>query len=180
MPWEDDAARRHVAHTEGMLAALDALPDTAARDHALETLHALVELYGQCLARVMAHVSRADCGGLLPALLADELVGHLLFVHGLHPEPLETRVRRALEEVRPTLTEYGGDVELLAVDETTARVRLSSTGPGSACSSVTLDGAVRDAVTRAAPEIERVAVEGGARSASAPTAAVDGLFRGSL
>ena len=38
---------------------------------------------------------------------------HLLLLHGLHPVPLEARVRAALDEVRPYLESHGGDVELL-------------------------------------------------------------------
>ena len=45
----------------------------------------------------------------------DELVAHLLLLHGLHPVPVRERVLGALDEVRPYLATHGGGVELLDV-----------------------------------------------------------------
>ena len=47
------------------------------------------------------------------ALGEDELVSHLLLLHGIHPVPVEARVRTALDEVRPYLDSHGGNVELV-------------------------------------------------------------------
>ena len=47
----------------------------------------------------------------------DELVAHLLLLHGLHPVPVRERVIGALDEVRPYLVAHGGGVELLGVDD---------------------------------------------------------------
>ena len=67
---------------------------------------------------MVAHVAdRDDDGALAEALAGDELVAHLLLLHGLHPVPLEERVRGALDEVRPYLDSHGGDVELLGVED---------------------------------------------------------------
>jgi Fe-S cluster biogenesis protein NfuA len=158
MPWEDHDAREHVARTEQKLSRLETLPDNAARAHATEALQALVELYGECLDRVMSHAVSASAFGseLLTALLSDELVSHLLLVHDLHPDSVEARVQRALEDVRPYLKSHGGDVELLAVEGTVARVRLHGSCNGCKSSAATLELAVQEAVTRAAPEIVQV------------------------
>ena len=56
-----------------------------------------------------AHVAERDDGTLADALAGDELVAHLLLLHGLHPVPLEARVRGALDEVRPYLETHGGE-----------------------------------------------------------------------
>ena len=45
------------------------------------------------------------------------MVGGLLMLHGLHPLDLETRVRQALDQVRPYLRSHGGNVELLGVSD---------------------------------------------------------------
>ena len=47
------------------------------------------------------------------ALVEDGVVASLLLIHGLYPVALETRVREALEAVRPYMESHGGDVELL-------------------------------------------------------------------
>jgi Fe-S cluster biogenesis protein NfuA len=160
MPWEDHDAREHVARTEQMLSRLETLPDNAARAHATEALQALVELYGECLDRIMGHAASAGAGDdLLTTLVSDELVGHLLLVHDLHPDSVESRVLRALEDVRPFLKSHGGEVELLALEGPVARLRLHTSGKGCKSTSATLEVAVQEAVTRAAPEIAEVKVK---------------------
>ena len=42
------------------------------------------------------------------AVAGDELLGHLLLLHDLHPVDVGTRVASALEEVRPYLGSHGG------------------------------------------------------------------------
>jgi hypothetical protein len=163
MTWNQREAREHVARTEELLSALDGLGDTAARERALDALHALAEMYGECLARVM---SRAD-DATRSAIAGDELVGHLLLVHELHPDTAGERVRRALEDVR--------GVTVLNADETEVRVRIAPQGCG-APPAGQLAQTVRDAVAWAAPEVRRVETEDAAPEPS--LIPVDSLFRG--
>ena len=53
--------------------------------------------------------------GWRSALADDPLVAMLLLIHDLHPVPLEDRVHRALEQVRPYMESHGGNVELLSL-----------------------------------------------------------------
>ncbi len=168
MAWDDRQARDHVVRTEALLTSLSALSDPAARDRATEAAQALVALYGECLARVMA-LAGADTAR---AVADDELVGHLLLVHGLHPEPAEGRIRTALAGLRGL-----GEAELLAVEGPLARVRVRARGCGS--SGETLRTAVQEAVAWAAPEIERVEIEEAAAAAvEPPLIPVEALSRG--
>ncbi|OEV10720.1 hypothetical protein [Streptomyces nanshensis] len=163
MAWDEREAREHVARTEELLSALDGLADTAAREQALDALHALAGMYGECLARVMSHTDAATRS----ALAADELVGRLLLVHDLHPEPVEQRVCRALEDVR--------GVTVLDAGEAEVRVRLAPGGCGSP-GAEELARQVREAVACAAPEVARVETEeAGPEPSLIP---VDALFRG--
>ena len=99
-------------------------------------------------------VGERDDGALARALADDELVAHLLLLHGLHPVPLEERVREALDEVRPYLDSHGGDVELLGVEDGVVRLRLQGSCSGCPSSAVTLKLAIEDAIHRRAPEVE--------------------------
>src|ERR671934_1807102 len=139
---DDAEVRELVARVEGLLGDLD--------DRATEAVQALVELYGEALARVLAGADPAE----------DELLSHLLLVHDLHPVDVETRVRQALDEVRPYLGSHGGGVELLGVEDGVARLRLDGTCNGCPSSAVTLQHAIEEAVRRAAPELERIEAEG--------------------
>src|SRR4051812_4885783 len=133
----------------------------------MEVVQALLDLYGEGLARMIDHVADRDDGGALAeALAADELVAHLLLLHGLHPVPLEARVRGALDEVRPYLESHGGNVELMGVEEGVARLRMQGSCSGCPSSTVTLKLAIEDAIHKAAPDIDRIEAEGVERAAA--------------
>jgi Fe-S cluster biogenesis protein NfuA/nitrite reductase/ring-hydroxylating ferredoxin subunit len=102
------------------------------------------------------------------ALGADELVSHLLLLHGLHPLPLEARVVAALDEVRPYLESHGGGVDLLGIDDGVVRLALQGSCHGCASSTVTLKLAIEDAIHKAAPDVERIEAEGAAAPAPPP------------
>lgn len=149
---DDGRARDLAATVERLLGELDSLPDAAARGKAIETVQALIELYGGALARVL---SLAD-PDLRDELVRDELLSHLLIVHDLHPDPVEARVAAALDGVRPYLDSHDGGVELLGVEDGVARLRLHGSCDGCPSSAMTLKLAVEEAIGRAAPEITRV------------------------
>jgi Fe-S cluster biogenesis protein NfuA/nitrite reductase/ring-hydroxylating ferredoxin subunit len=136
-----------------LVGRIDALLD-GADEAATELVAALLELYGEGLARVLAHVP--DPAGLA----GDEVVGHLMLLHGLHPEPLEARVQAALDEVRPYLDSHGGDVELLGVDEGVVRLRMQGSCKGCPSSAATLKLAIEDAIHKHAPDVEGVEADG--------------------
>jgi Fe-S cluster biogenesis protein NfuA len=126
-------------------------PQARERDVATELVSALLDMYGEGLARIVAACD-------VPA--EDELVAHLLFLHGLHPVPVHERVTGALDEVRPYLLAHGGGVALLGVDEGVVRLRLDGACNGCPSSAVTLRSAVEEAILRAAPAVERIDAEG--------------------
>jgi Fe-S cluster biogenesis protein NfuA/nitrite reductase/ring-hydroxylating ferredoxin subunit len=164
---DDRAARDRVARIEVLLEQVDTLP-AAGRDVANELVQTLLDLYGEGLGRIVAVLAEHDDDGeLAAALSADEVVSHLLLLHGLHPVPLQTRVLGALEEVRPYLESHGGDVELLGIADGVARLRLKGSCSGCPSSTVTLKLAVEDAIHKVAPDLERIEAEGAAEPAPA-------------
>ena len=157
-------AATEVGRIEELLERLEALPDPAARDIALETVQALLELYGDGLGRIVEAVGPEHA----QALAADELVEHLLLLHGVHPIGVEERVREALDGVRPYLGSHGGDVELLGVEDGVARIRMQGSCEGCPASAATVKLAIQDAVLKAAPDVDRVEAEGAGQPAPPP------------
>jgi Fe-S cluster biogenesis protein NfuA len=154
----DTEARERVAEVDALLERADALPDPAARELVMDVVQALLDVYGEGLARITA--------GADPA--SDELVAHLLLLHGLHPVPVDERVAGALDEVRPYLASHGGGVELLGVDDGVVRLRLKGSCSGCPSSTVTLRSAVEEAIHRAAPDIDDIRAEDDPAAAPAP------------
>ena len=167
---DDTEARDRVGRIEGLLEEIESLADPVARDRATETVQVLLDLYGEGLARVLAAVGEERAR----AAADDELVAHLLLLHGLHPVPVEVRVHDALEEVRPYLGSHGGNVQLLGVEEGVVRLRLEGSCSGCPSSAMTLKLAIEEAIFKAAPDVESVEAED-ADAGAQPPATVSGI-----
>jgi len=169
---DESAVEEVLAGIEELLSRLEQLPGPTA-EAGLDAVAALSQLYGEALARVVDMVGATEAGRPLTvtALASDELIGHLLLLHGLHPESLQQRVARALDEVRHQL---GGGVELTGIEEGVARVRVTISGCAS--SSEELLSAVADAVLAAAPELARVEPVGTKSAAPPPLISVESLM----
>jgi Fe-S cluster biogenesis protein NfuA/nitrite reductase/ring-hydroxylating ferredoxin subunit len=158
---DDQGLQERVARIETLLGEIETLADPNARSRAAEMAQVLLELYGEGLARVMEVVAQGEeSEKTFKGFAEDELISHLLLLHGLHPLDVETRVVRALEEVRPYLQSHGGNVELLGIEGDVARVRLQGSCDGCPSSAVTLKLAIEEAVQKAAPDLEGVEAEG--------------------
>ena len=158
---DDQGLQERVARMETLLGEIETLPDRNARSRAAEVVGVLLDLYGEGLARMMEVVAEGEeRERTFDAFAEDELVSHLLLLHGLHPIDLETRVVRALEEVRPYLQSHGGNVELLGVEEGVARLRMQGSCSGCPSSTVTLRLAIEEAIQKTAPDLERIEAEG--------------------
>jgi Fe-S cluster biogenesis protein NfuA/nitrite reductase/ring-hydroxylating ferredoxin subunit len=157
---EREQAQALVATVERLLEEIERLPDPTVRAKTTEVVQALLELYGEGLERIVQELAARDDGELAQALAEDELVAHLLLLHGLHPVALEDRVLGALEEVRPYLQSHGGNVELLSLEDGVARLALEGSCSGCPSSTMTLKLAIENAIHKAAPEIEQVLADG--------------------
>jgi Fe-S cluster biogenesis protein NfuA/nitrite reductase/ring-hydroxylating ferredoxin subunit len=170
---EDRELTERAARIEALLDEIASLPDPAVRGKVADVVQGLLAFYGEGLRRMLSIVERdGRTAGvhLLEAFAQDELIAHLLLLHDLHPVDVETRVARALEEVRPYLQSHGGNVELLGIEGGVARLRLQGSCQGCASSIMTLKLAIEDAVRKAAPDLEGIEAEGLAEPPPRPSA----------
>ena len=140
------------AHLETLLQRVEP------RAEAEELVRTVVSVYGEGLTRLLELLREHDDGdNIIDALCRDELLTSLLIVHDLHPVPLETRIERALDGVRPYLRSHGGEVAVAGIsDDGVVELRLSGTCDGCPSSSATMQLAVERAILAAAPEIAEV------------------------
>jgi hypothetical protein len=80
-----------IGRIEALLAEAETLPDPRARGLARELAAAMVALVGEGLARVLAAEPALE-----RRLADDELVGNLLVLCGMHPDPPAVRAEQAL------------------------------------------------------------------------------------
>lgn len=142
------------------LTELEALPEGQARDASVEALQILLLVYGEGMQRMVEKVLALAGQEGVQAFMGDELIEHLLVLHDVHPEDLQARAERALDQVRPYLQSHGGDVEFLELVDGVARLRLNGSCDGCPSSAVTLKSAVEGALKSALPEVIRVEAVG--------------------
>ncbi|MBI3343893.1 MAG: NifU family protein [Gammaproteobacteria bacterium] len=116
---------------------------------------AIEDLHKEALKRLIRALKDDPAAGVrLREALGDQVVYGVLLFHGLVREPLEVRVQKALDEVRPFMHQHGGDVELVAVRPLdTVEVRLVGACHGCPASSQTLTEGVERAIRQHCPEI---------------------------
>jgi Fe-S cluster biogenesis protein NfuA len=71
-------------------------------------------------------------------------------------ESINKRVQDALDEIRPQIQADGGDVELVAVEKQTVKVRLVGHCAGCPMSAMTLKNGVEALIKERVPEIKKV------------------------
>jgi Fe-S cluster biogenesis protein NfuA len=152
---------RQMRRVEELVETLEELGNPVARATAQELLKTLLALHRSGLERMLEILSSTVDGAATAATLGrDPLVGNLLLLHGLHPVDVETRVRQALEQVRPMVRGYGGELELVAIAQNRARIRLLGS---CSLSAEALEHAVEEAFLTVAPDVHVIEVEDPAR-----------------
>ncbi len=157
-----DGMNRHGRRIQEIVEQIDALPNPAARALMQECMESVLGFYGDGIARMIELVKRSGIGGqkAYEDLLNDNVVRGLLLIHGLHPHDLATRLRQALDKVRPYMESHGGNVELLSLENDFARLRLQGSCKTCPSSAVTLELAVRQAIEESCPDLAGFEVEG--------------------
>jgi Fe-S cluster biogenesis protein NfuA/nitrite reductase/ring-hydroxylating ferredoxin subunit len=152
---------------------VDALADVRARTLAQDLVTAVITMYGDGLARIMATIAGArDAGAtILDELAQDGAVASLLLIHDLYPVSLQDRVLEALDTVRPYMESHGGDVRLLGLEAGVARLALEGSCNGCAASRATLELAIKQALEEHAPDLAGLEVSG----VTEPEASIGGL-----
>lgn len=144
-----------------LIEKVESFPDPASRQLMQECLCSLLEFYGAGLERIMFHLDGdTTAREARDAALEEDIVRALLFVHGLHPVPVEERLAGALDSVRPYMESHGGDIELISIEEGIALLRLEGHCKSCPSSTVTMELAVRRAIEDACPDLDGIEVEG--------------------
>ncbi len=141
---------------------LEAIADPASRAAAKQLVQLLMELHGTGLERILAIVFQSGDAGhrIIDDLGQDRLVSSLLILYGLHPEELQTRVERKLQEIDSKLHKMGAEAKLVSVNGGEVRVQVKLEGHGCGPTSGTVKAAVEEAIYEAAPDLTSLKVEG--------------------
>jgi Fe-S cluster biogenesis protein NfuA len=159
---EDAHLKERIHKIDSLLQEIERSKDPQARGKTREIVQSLMDLHGAVLRRMLDRIAESKFSGLelIDSLAGDELVEGLLLLYGLHPLDLETRVRQALDKVRPYLHSHGGNVELLGIDQGVVRLRLEGSCHGCPSSAMTLKQTIEEAICEKAPDVVSIQVIG--------------------
>jgi Fe-S cluster biogenesis protein NfuA len=154
--------QRRAVRIETLIQEVEEFTDVHDRMVTGELIQSLLDMYGEGLARMLELIAQAETpdGKLIETLANDDLVSSLLLLHGLHPVDIKTRIVQALDGVRPTLKAHGGNVEFVGVEAGVAYLRLEGSCDGCPSSTLTLKQTIEEAIYQAAPDLDRLEVEG--------------------
>jgi len=159
---EERQLRERMHRIDALLQEVEGFKDPKVQAKTREIVQGLMDLHGTVLERMLDHVAASQQAGteLIDSLAQDDLIASLLLLYGLHPLDLQTRVREALDKVRPYLHSHGGNVELLSVEDGVVRLRLQGSCHGCPSSAATLKSTIEEAITEKAPDAAAIEVEG--------------------
>ncbi|OQW30532.1 MAG: hypothetical protein A4E19_09485 [Nitrospira sp. SG-bin1] len=154
----------NLARIEQLIIDSEQAADPLVREKTKDLLQTLLDLHSAGLARLIEIVSQGGEPGqaMAHAFVQDELVKPLLLLYGLHPLPVEERVKQALDKITPSLGVHGVTAEILSIE--TDRVILSVHHNGNGKShggfATTVKQAIEEAFCEAAPELADVQILG--------------------
>lgn len=128
--------------------------DPVTRNAALELVRSVMELHASALQRILEVIAEAQSQELKDALARDPLVSSVLLLHDLHPQGLQQRISRALEQVNAVhLARHHAQATLVGIEDQAIQVKLEAS-PQCGSTLEQLRSLVEHTLVDAAPEAE--------------------------
>jgi Fe-S cluster biogenesis protein NfuA len=165
-----------------LVGQLDAAQAGGAGSSRRELVQLLLEVHATALEKILeiAFESGAPGEEIIAKAGQDPIVRHLLLLHSLHPEDLETRVLKAIETVGPRLRKHNAEVELLGIDEGVVRARVRISGHACGSTEKTVKSLVEESIYDHAPDLASLEILGSEDDPSTGFVSVESLVKSAL
>jgi len=146
---------------EDLVHRVDAISDPAVKANATVLVQSLLDLHSAAFQRVTEALLHDGKPGhqMLERLAADEIVGGLLVLYGLHPDGFDVRLQKAVERAREAVAQHGAGLELLDHREGAIHLRLSGKGGGCGSTAEKLRQLVESAICEGVPEVTEIRID---------------------
>ncbi len=155
-----EAFREKIGRLGELVGNFETLPGGGSGAAARELVQLLLEVHGVALQRLLEIVfeSGPQGGAIIGKVGEDPIVRHLLLLHSLHPEALETRVMKALSSANTKLRKYNSDVELLSMSDGAVQVKVLTTGHSCGSTAGTVKTLIEECMYDQAPDLESLEI----------------------
>lgn len=145
-----------------LVTQLEQMPDSPQKAVSKQLVQLLMEVHAQGLERILEIAFDSSEAGpaLIDRLGKDDVAGGLLLLYSLHPDALDTRVKTALERMRPKLRKLSCAIELLGIDEGSVQVRVIRSGHNCGSSTGELRTLIENGMYELAPDVTTLEILG--------------------
>ncbi len=161
-----------------LVTGFDQMTDSPQKTACKELVQLLMDVHSQGLERMMEVIFESHESGnaLIERLGKDDVAGGLLLLYSLHPDALETRVHRAIEQLRPRLSRLSCVIELLSIEEGSVCLRVAVKGHNCGSSAKEAKAVIENGIYELAPDVGSLEVLGLEEPSSTGFVALESLF----
>jgi Fe-S cluster biogenesis protein NfuA len=174
-----EAFQEKIRQLGTLVGELDAMPGDGSNTAARELVQLLMEVHGTGLNRLLEIVYESGESG--EAIIAkageDPIVRHLLVLYSLHPEPMESRVLKALDAAAPRLRKMDSEVELIGISDGAVQVRVTTAGHGCGSTARSAQSIVEEMTYDMAPDLTSLEILGPVDEVSSGFVSLDSLLK---
>jgi len=154
---KDNKPEASLSRIKELVTALNRADDPSVREQARELFEEFLSLHGVCLAKMTATIAQKKSKSALLDLAADDQVQPLLLLYGLHPQDLDTRVKKAIKSLEAPFKKRGHWLQLREVTDGGAVIKLWAGKDGG--DGEVLRKEVEAAIFAAAPDLDQLHIE---------------------
>ncbi len=174
-----EAFQEKIRRLGELVGALDAAPGGKGNVAARELVQLLMEVHGAGLERIMEIIDESGAPGdeIIRKAGHDPIVRHLLLLYSLHPEPIETRVMKALDLAEPRLRKLQSEVELLDMRDGAVQLRVRTSGHACGSTGKSAQAIVEECIYDLAPDVASLEILGNPEETSAGFVSLESLLK---
>src|ERR1700677_4504860 len=147
-----------------LVGELDQMPGGGSKVAARELVQLLMEVHRTGLERMMEVIFQAGTGASSAAIIdrlgQDPITRNLLLLYSLHPDDLETRVLKALDDAGTRLRKSDSQVELVGIHDGAVQLRLHTSSHGCGSTTKNLQSIVEESIYDMAPDVTSLEILG--------------------
>jgi Fe-S cluster biogenesis protein NfuA len=165
-----------------LVGELNDAPEGSYKVAAREMVQLLMEVHGAGLERIMELVFESGDHGeaIINRIGQDPIARNLLLLYSLHPDDIEIRILKALDEAKIRLRKHNAEVEVVSIQDGAVRLRLVTSGHACGSTMKTLQSIVEESLYELAPDLTSLVILGSGDDSASGFVPIENLLKHSF